>query len=152
VIDPLRATGRADDTRIATLGGQGRRGWLAWKPRNIARGFSFSASRNEFGRLSMKRLATCWIAVFGVLAVLVGGSAATAAPTSAPLQPTLTSVTSLQCPSPSVCVGIDNGGTGDLVTSRSPRLGSAAWVSQTIGQGGRLEGAGLRLGALVLGG
>jgi hypothetical protein len=87
----------------------------------------------------MKRLATCWIAVFGGLALLAGSSAATAAPTPAPLQPRLTSVTSLQCPSPNVCVGIDNGGTGDLVTSRAPRLGSAAWVSQTIGQGGRLR-------------
>ena len=53
-------------------------------------------------------------------------------------QPTLSTVTRLQCPSSSLCVGIAFGGA-NLVTSRAPRSGAAGWTAQTIDGGRRLR-------------
>jgi hypothetical protein len=85
----------------------------------------------------MKRLGRYSISALAAIAVLACGAAAAA--TSTPQPPTLTSVRDVQCPSPTLCVGIDEGAAADLVTSRAPRLGAAAWVAQTIGHGGRLR-------------
>jgi hypothetical protein len=53
-------------------------------------------------------------------------------------QPSLLTVTSLQCPSSSLCVGIAAGGA-NLVTSRAPRSGIAGWTAQTIDGARRLR-------------
>lgn len=75
-----------------------------------------------------------FLALVGAALVVIGSSGdATASPT--PRRTTLTSVRNLQCPSPTLCVGIDDGGPSNLVTSRAPRLGTARWVAQTIDQG-----------------
>ena len=53
-------------------------------------------------------------------------------------QPEFSAVTSLQCPSSSLCVGIAFGGA-NLVTSRAPRSGAAGWAAQTIDGARRLR-------------
>jgi hypothetical protein len=72
----------------------------------------------------------------GVLACVVlvvsGSSRAVAGP--APRQPTLSSVSGLQCPSRVLCVSI---GVGGLVTSHSPRRGIDGWTAETV-DGGRM--------------
>ena len=74
----------------------------------------------------------------GVLACVVlvvsGSVCAVAVPASE--RPTLSSVTSLQCPSRALCVGIGVGGP-NLVTSHSPRRGIDSWTAETI-DGGRM--------------
>lgn len=69
---------------------------------------------------------------------LVTGSVARAI--AAPAQPprTVSSVASLQCPSPTLCVGLGIGGP-NLVTSRQPRGSTAAWKAETVDGGRRLK-------------
>lgn len=62
-----------------------------------------------------------------------GSARAVAAP--APQQPPLSSVTSLRCPSTTLCVGIGVGGP-NLVTSRRPRRGADGWTAEIV-DGGR---------------
>jgi len=77
-----------------------------------------------------------WVWVFLGIALVVSGASAQATASPTPQQPTLSSVTSLQCPSRTLCVGIGFAGP-NLVTSRSPRSGTHGWAAETI-DGGRL--------------
>lgn len=83
----------------------------------------------------MAGLSRCWVWALVGAAFVVGGFAGDATAALAPQRPTLTSVRSLQCPSPTLCVGIDDGGPANLVTSRAPRSGAGGWSAQTIDQG-----------------
>jgi len=73
-----------------------------------------------------------------VVSLLVSGLTGQAVASLAPSAPTLSSVTSLQCPSGTLCVGIGVGGP-NLVTSRAPRSGISGWTAETIDRGRLLK-------------
>jgi hypothetical protein len=72
-----------------------------------------------------------WVWLLARTALFVSRSPGPATAVPAPAAPTLSSVTSLQCPSRTLCVGIGVGGP-NLVTSRAPRSGTSGWTAATI--------------------
>ena len=75
------------------------------------------------------RIGRGWALLGVAIAVSAYVGQASALPVSQ--QPSLWSVTSLQCPSTTLCLGIGVGGP-NLVTSRAPRSGARGWVAQSI--------------------
>jgi hypothetical protein len=92
----------------------------------------------------MKSLGNRWIWIVAGMAACATGSAAQAAVSPSPQAATLSSVTSLQCPSRTLCVGLRAGfgvdigdGGANFVTSHAPRSRANGWVPGRI-DGGRM--------------
>jgi hypothetical protein len=82
------------------------------------------------------RIGRSWVLLGVAIAVSGCVGLASALPVSPP--PSLSSVASLQCPSPTLCLGIGVGGP-NLVTSRAPGSGARGWVARSIDGGRRLR-------------